>query len=75
MRCHQWKLWKRPYTRGRELRKAGIGPWLAWGTAYDGPGLWRAAGSPALTRALPNDKLTALGFHSLYRRYLALVTP
>jgi RNA-directed DNA polymerase len=75
LRCYQWKLWKRPWTRARELRKAGIGPWLAWGTAYNGPGLWRAAGSPALSRALPNAKLTALGFHSLHKRYEALAVP
>lgn len=75
LRCYQWKLWKHPWTRARELRKAGVGPWLAWGTAYDGPGLWRAAGSPALTRALPNAKLTALGFHSLHKRYEALAAP
>ena len=41
-------------------------------TAYDGPGLWRAAGSPALTRTLTNAKLTQLGFHSLHDRYRAL---
>lgn len=73
LRCYQWKLWKRPWTRARELRKAGVGPWLAFGTAFDGPGLWRAAGSPALTRALPNLKLKALGYHSLYERYQAFV--
>ena len=72
LRCYQWKQWKRPQTRGRELRKRGIGPWLAWGTAYDGPGLWRAAGSPALTQALSNQRLASLGFHSLYERYQAL---
>lgn len=75
LRCYQWKLWKRPRRRARELRKAGVGPWLAWGTANNGPGLWRAAGSPALTRALPNAKLTALGFHSLHKRYEALAAP
>jgi RNA-directed DNA polymerase len=75
LRCYQWKLWKHPRTRASELRKAGVGPWLAWGTAYDGPGLWRAAGSPALSRALPNARLTALGFHSLHKRYEALAAP
>jgi len=72
LRCYQWKQWKTPRRRARELRKAGAGPWLAWGMAYDGPGLWRAAGSPALARALPNAKLTHLGFHSLHDRYQAL---
>jgi RNA-directed DNA polymerase len=72
LRCYQWKQWKTPRRRARELRKAGIGPWLAWGTAYDGPGLWRAAGSPALTQSLTNARLTQLGFHSLHDRYQVL---
>jgi RNA-directed DNA polymerase len=72
LRCYQWKQWKNPRTRARQLRRANVGPWLAWGTAYDGPSLWRAAGSPALTKALPNWTLDTLGFHSLYERYHAL---
>jgi len=72
LRCYQWKLWKGPRKRAQELSKVGIGPWLAWGMAYDGPGLWRSAGSPALNLALPNAKLTALGFHSMHTRYEAL---
>ena len=74
LRCYQWKLWKKPHNRARQLLKAGIGRYLAWGTAYDGPGLWRAAGSPALTQVLPNARLTQLGYHSLYQRYLSLAT-
>jgi RNA-directed DNA polymerase len=74
VRCYQWKQWKTPRTRARALRAAGIGPWLAYGTAYDGPGLWRAAGSPALTRALPNAALVALGYRSLGTRYDALTS-
>jgi RNA-directed DNA polymerase len=29
LRCYQWKQWKTPRHRARELRKAGVGPWLA----------------------------------------------
>jgi RNA-directed DNA polymerase len=58
LRCYQWKLWKTPRHRARELRKAGVGPWLAYGVAYDGPGPWRVAGCPAMSRALTNGKLT-----------------
>ena len=72
LRCYQWKLWKHPHNRARQLLKVGVGRYLAWGTAYDGPNLWRAAGSPALTRALPNAKFQALGFHSLHQRYQTL---
>jgi RNA-directed DNA polymerase len=74
LRCYQWKQWKTPRTRARELLRVGVGPWLAYGTAYDGPGLWRAAGSPALTRALPNTRLATLGYHSLAARYAALTS-
>jgi group II intron reverse transcriptase/maturase len=74
LRCYQWKLWKRPRTRGRELRKAGVGPWLAWGVPYNGQGPWRVAGCPAMSRALPNAKLAQLGFQSLHERYQALAS-
>jgi RNA-directed DNA polymerase len=74
LRCYQWKLWKKPRRRARELRKAGVGPWLAYGVAYDGPGLWRVAGCPAMSRALTNAKLTQLGYHSLSERYQALAS-
>jgi len=73
LRCYQWKLWKKPRNRIRQLMKAGVGPWLAKGVAYDGPGHWRVAGCPAMSRALPNAKLRELGFHSLRERYEALV--
>jgi RNA-directed DNA polymerase len=72
LRVYCWKQWKTPKNRARELLRAGVGRYLAWGTAADGPGLWRAAGSPALTKALPNARLTALGFHSLQERYEVL---
>jgi RNA-directed DNA polymerase len=74
LRCYQWKLWKRPRNRARQLLKAGIGRYLAWGAAYDGPGYWRVAGCPAMSQALPNAKLTVLGFRSLHQRYLTLAT-
>jgi len=74
LRCYQWEQWKTARRRALELRKTGIGPYLAWGTAYDGPGLWRAAGSPALTRALPNTVLVQRGYHSLSVRYQSLAT-
>jgi RNA-directed DNA polymerase len=72
LRCYLWKQWKTPRRRARKLLQAGIDPRRAWGMAYGGPGLWRAAGSPPLKRTLSNAHLTGLGFHSLHDRYLAL---
>jgi RNA-directed DNA polymerase len=72
LRCYQWKLWKTPRNRAHQLRKAGIGRYLAWGVAYDGPGLWRVAGCPAMTQALKNAQLANLGFQSLHQRYVTL---
>ena len=74
LRCYQWKQWKTPRHRARELLKMGIGRYLAWGVAYNGAGLWHIAGCPAMTKSLTNAKLTAMGFHSLHEKYLALAS-
>jgi RNA-directed DNA polymerase len=74
LRCYQWKLWKKPRRRCQALRQMGVGPWLAAGVAYDGPGPWRVAGCPAMSQSLTNKKLEELGFHSLHQRYVQRVT-
>ena len=35
---------------------------------------WRIAGTPAMTKALTNEKLRSLGFHSVYERYLSFAS-
>jgi len=72
VRCFVWKQWKKPRKRARELIRAGVEAHTAWGMAYDGPGLWRAAASPPLNKALSNARLAQLGYHSLLARYEAL---
>jgi RNA-directed DNA polymerase len=72
LRCYLWKQWKTPRRRARALLAAGVDPRRAWSTAHGGPGLWWVTGSPALKLALPNARLTRLGFHSLHDRYQAL---
>jgi group II intron reverse transcriptase/maturase len=72
LRCYVWKQWKKPRKRARELIKAGVGRWAAWGMAYDGPGPWRTAGCPPMQLALSNPTLNDLGYHSLLNRYLSL---
>ena len=72
LRCYLWKQWKTPHRRARELRRAGVTPLPGQGLGLPGPGLWRAAGSSPLHRALSNAHLADLGFSSLHDRYLAL---
>ena len=74
LRCYVWKQWKKPKNRARQLLKRGIGPYLAWGVAYNGHGLWKVAGCPAMTQALNNARLESLGYSSLHARYLALTS-
>lgn len=74
LRCYQWKQWKTPRHRARELLKMGIGRYLAWGVACNGAGPWRIAGCPAMTQCLTNARLGEMGFHSLHERYLALAS-
>ena len=72
LRCYRWKQWKTPHRRARELRRAGVTPQAGQGLGLHGPGLWRAAGSPPLHRALSNGHPAHLGYSSLHDRYLAL---
>lgn len=51
----RWKEWKRPRTRVAKLRKLGIRPNLAYQWGMTSRAYWRIAGSPILTRALPNQ--------------------
>jgi RNA-directed DNA polymerase len=74
IRCYVYKQWKKPRNRAKQMIKLGTGPWLAWGVAYKGYGPWKAAGSPAMTRALTNARLEQMGYSSIYKRYLALTS-
>jgi len=74
LRCFVWKQWKTYANRLAHLRKAGVGPWLAWGMVSGKHGPWNASGSPALTRAVPNQYLEEQGYQSLLERYLALAS-
>lgn len=74
LRCYCWKQWKTPRNRAEQIRKAGVGRFLAYGVAYNNEGPWKSAGTPAMTRALTNKRLANLGFHSLHERYKALAS-
>jgi RNA-directed DNA polymerase len=74
LRCYLWKQWKTAKGRARNLRRLGIGRWLAYGTAYNGHGAWTVAGCPAMTQALTNQLMKDKGFESLLERYQALAS-
>ena len=74
LRCLIWKQWKTYANRLRHLRRAGIGPWMAWGVVSGKHGPWNLSGSPALTRTVPNEYLEKQGLQSLLERYLVLTS-
>lgn len=61
MRQILWKQWKKPRTRVVKLRRLGIRPDLAYQWGMASRAYWRIAGSPVLTRALPNQYWTDQG--------------
>lgn len=72
MRQIRWKEWKKPRTRVANLRQLGISRQMAWEWGMSSKGYWRTAGSPILSRALPNEYWHTLGilsFHDAWRRY------
>ena len=65
-----WKSWKYPKTRVVNLVKCGIPYWQSYQWGNTSLGSWRIALSYIATRAMPNDKLRAAGYQSLYDEYL-----
>ena len=68
LRCVQWKQWKRGKRRFAELRRLGVGKDLAAQTAGSPHGPWRISRSPALSYAMPDAFLRALGLSPLSAR-------
>ena len=66
LRCYIWKQWGR--AGYRNLRRRGVGQYLAWNTAKSAHGPWRLSKSPALARALPNKYFRGMGLPSLASR-------
>jgi RNA-directed DNA polymerase len=65
LRCIQWRQWKTPRTRLKELRRRGLDPERAAAAAYGGHGPWFNAGGYAMNLALPNAVLARWGLTSL----------
>ncbi|GFG91684.1 hypothetical protein MBOU_37260 [Mycobacterium bourgelatii] len=72
LRQIRWKEWKRVRTKVANLRALGIRADLAWQWGMSSRGYWRIAGSPVLTRALPNrywDRQGLITFHHAWARF------
>ncbi|MEV8181231.1 group II intron maturase-specific domain-containing protein [Specibacter sp. NPDC078692] len=61
MRQIRWKQWKRIRTRIAQLKRLGIRPDRAYQWGMSSRAYWRIAGSPVLTRALPNQYWVDIG--------------
>ena len=71
LRMVAWKRWKRVRTRYANLQKTGTSANQAWQWANTRLGYWRVAGSPIMTRAMPNAYFEKAGYPSLKALYLA----
>jgi RNA-directed DNA polymerase len=69
LRMCQWKQWKKPSTRYRELRNLGLKEEAAREIASTRKGYWRTAKTPQLHQALGKAHWAAQGLISLAERY------
>jgi group II intron reverse transcriptase/maturase len=64
-----WKMWKRPKTRIKNLRKLGVEARKAYEWGNSRKGYWRVSKSPILHKSLGNSYWSCQGLRSLYLRY------
>lgn len=69
LRCIQWRQWKTPRTRQKELRRRGLEETWVKRAAYGGKGPWRNAGAFPMNIALPTATLQRWGLVSLDREH------
>jgi RNA-directed DNA polymerase len=65
LRCAFWEQWKTSRKRSAELVKRGVKPEMAKNMAGSHRGSWHLSLSKAMSLALPNAALAALGLPSL----------
>lgn len=72
LRGIQWRQWKRPFTRFRELRRCGLDETRARASAWNGRGPWWNAGASHMHAAMPTAVLRQLGLLTLLDEYQRL---
>ena len=65
LRCIQWRHWKRPYTRAKNLMKAGLTEERAFRSAFNQRGPWGNSGASHMNQAFPKSFFDRLGLVSL----------
>jgi len=65
LRCLLWRQWKRPYTRARNLMKAGMGEERAFRSGFNQRGPWWNSGASHMNAALRKSYFERLGLVSL----------
>ena len=65
LRCNLWRQWKRPYTRARNLMKAGLTEERAFRSAFNQRGPWWNSGASHMNHAFPKSFFDRLGLVSL----------
>jgi len=65
LRCMLWRQWKRPYTRAKNLMKAGLKEERAWQSACNQRGPWWNSGTSHMNQAFPKYFFDRLGLVSL----------
>ena len=65
LRCTLWRQWKRPYTRAKNLMKAGLTEERAFRSAFNQRGPWWNSGASHMNQAFPKSFFDRLGLVSL----------
>jgi len=65
LRCILWRQWKRPYTRARNLMKAGLTEVRAFRSAFNQRGSWWNSGASHMNQAFRKSFFDRLGLVSL----------
>lgn len=65
LRCILWRQWKRPYTRAKNLMKAGLTEERAFCSAFNQRGPWWNSGASHMNQAFPKSFFDRLGLVSL----------
>jgi RNA-directed DNA polymerase len=65
-----WVQWKRPWTRRKNLMRAGLPEAQASRSAFNGRGPWWNAGAPHMNLAYPKRYFVQIGLVSLHEMFL-----